>query len=107
MNSSVYCLFETGGHQAHLMSIIVNAGVLFVFITYNIIPDTCVSYLQLVNWTCSEVDLGPERYGTHHTKMIILFYPTGEFPYSFSTVVVTILHFDFRSSHCRPHSKLH
>jgi tyrosyl-DNA phosphodiesterase-1 len=33
--------------------------------------------IQLYHWTISEVDMGPERFGTHHSKMIILFYPNG------------------------------
>ncbi|CAN0129483.1 unnamed protein product, partial [Ectocarpus fasciculatus] len=32
---------------------------------------------ELYNWTCSEVELGAERFGTHHSKAAILFYPDG------------------------------
>lgn len=32
---------------------------------------------ELYNWTCSEVDLGAERFGTHHSKAAVIFYPDG------------------------------
>jgi hypothetical protein len=39
--------------------------------------DNYYEIVKLPTWTVAKVDLGMERYGTHHSKMAIIFYQTG------------------------------
>lgn len=41
--------------------------------------DICTAIcIQLWHWVVSEVSMGEERFGTHHSKIILAFYPTGQ-----------------------------
>ncbi|RYH30366.1 hypothetical protein EON65_05415 [archaeon] len=42
-----------------------------------IVHGSTVEQLRHPNWIISKVDMGMERYGTHHSKMAFLFYSTG------------------------------
>lgn len=47
---------------------------------------------ELFNWTCSAVDLGAERFGTHHSKAAIIFYPNGV---RFALMTANFIEIDF------------
>jgi tyrosyl-DNA phosphodiesterase-1 len=76
------------------------------------LASTIVS-MGLYNWSCSEADLGPERFGTHHSKMIIMRYDTGvrvvimtanliEDDFDYRTQGVFIQDFPLKSGHDPP-----
>jgi hypothetical protein len=58
--------------------------------------------LQLWHWVVSEVSMREERFGTHHSKIILAFYSTGIYIYIDPVLKAYLLSFERRYNWNQP-----